>query len=395
MANKADDFDSDFDEVMEQGAGVLWEEAIKRAEKNGEEDRRKILDDYEKEAEGLRDAMEKEWKEAVAKKKKSVGGGGEEGMEVKEHEQLEKRKGMKLKLKNSIGGSSEEGMEVQEHQQLEKPKGMKLKLKNPIGGSGEGEMAVQDRQQLEKPKGMKLKNPIGTSSEREIAVQNLWKDFEDAAIIDSAPRDQDMAVKERGEADAKEKSQVGGDGGGGENEMEVEKFQRFETPKGRSLPAWKRNKMAEDRNKSPPKEDVDQHHGRSKSVILGEMANRLRKLEKAHETWLRNLEGSQGALEYDIKVLKEKVKELELRKSVGKEEGRAFSKDELITYIMDAIGSCTTGIGCSKAYIKKFLNDRYEVPLNQYYGRRVGLLLTEGVLLKKYQFAPSHNLYKL
>ena len=229
-------------------------------------------------------------------------------------------------------------------------------------------------------------------------VVKLQKDFEDAAINDLAPTEQDMAVVMFDEDAAAQRSLVSG---GGEKGITVENSQRFETPKSSS--AWKNHsggdcKTPEDRGKAPPKGDVDLRHGRSRSVILVEMANRVRKLEKwgaANEQWLRKLENSQTELEYDVKVLTEKVKELELKKFDAKEDGRTFSKDELVNHIVEAIGSCTTGIGCSKAYIKKFLNDRYEVPLSQYYGRKVSLLLTEGVLAKRYQFDPKHNLYKL
>ena len=339
MANNTDDFDSDFELEMENGAGVLWEAAIKRSENNPGEDRRKILEDFERENTLLKDALENEWKETVAERKKSASGGGEEGMEV------------------------------QDDQQLEKPKGKKLMQKNRLDDGGETRIAVQD----------------------------LQKDFEDAAINDLAPTEQDMAVVMFDEDVAAQRSVVSG---GDEKGFTVENSQRFETP--RSLPAWKNRsggewKTPEDRGKAPSK-DVDLRHGRSRSVILVEMANRVRKLEKwgtANEQWLRKLENSQAELEYDVKVLTEKVKDLELKKSDAKEEGRTFSKDELVNHIVEAIGSCTTGIGCSKAYIKKFLNDRYEVPLSQYYGRKVALLLTEGVLSKRYQFDPKHNLYKL
>ena len=121
---------------------------------------------------------------------------------------------------------------------------------------------------------------------------------------------------------------------------------------------------------------------RMRCVIMSEIANRLRQVERSHD-----------ALELEVKLLREKVKEFEGEKVKG--DTRMFSRDDLMNYILEAIRSCTTGIGCSKAYIKKFLCERFEVPISAHYVRKIGMLLSEAVMQNKIQFDPKHNLYKL
>ena len=142
----------------------------------------------------------------------------------------------------------------------------------------------------------------------------------------------------------------------------------FNTPKQKSLVPFK----VADRKK----------YMRMRCVIMSEIANRLRQVERSHD-----------ALEVEVKLLREKVKELEGEKVKG--ETRMFSREDLMKFILEAMNSCTTGIGCSKAYIKKFLCERFEVPVSAHYVRKIGMLLSEAVMQNKIQFDPKHNLYKL
>ena len=122
-----------------------------------------------------------------------------------------------------------------------------------------------------------------------------------------------------------------------------------------------------------------------RSFVYAEMTRRLREMA-----------ASQLALKAEVKMLREKVQDLESQKSFpANGQNRGITKGELMNFIIEAINSCTTGIGCSKAYIKKYLCDRYEVPLSAHYGRKIGMLIHEGVMMKKIHFDPAHNLYKL
>ena len=126
--------------------------------------------------------------------------------------------------------------------------------------------------------------------------------------------------------------------------------------------------------------------GGSRSRAINELESRVAAVET-----------KQAAVERFVNELAESMRVFEER-SRGQNDNekiRFISKEEMVKYVEEAIGSCNTGIGCSKAYIRKFLLDKFEVPVTPHYIKKVNAAIQVGLAEKKFSFDSKHGLFKL
>lgn len=108
------------------------------------------------------------------------------------------------------------------------------------------------------------------------------------------------------------------------------------------------------------------------------------------------LEAKHHALEETVRKLSGALGALEKNGSGGEDQRmRVISKEQLRGFIFEAVGSCTTGIGCSKAYIRKYLQSRFDVPNSQHYARKTGLILADAISSGQLSYDPKHCLYRM
>ena len=129
----------------------------------------------------------------------------------------------------------------------------------------------------------------------------------------------------------------------------------------------------------------------STTALLKNLYSRIVALENTQDTIAKNVE----RLGLNMRDLEGKYGG---EKPNGIPEGdrtRAISRDQMIAYVVEAIASAQTEIGCSKAYIKKFLFDRYEIPLTPHYVKKTNAALQMGCAEKKFQFDAKYGLFRL
>lgn len=128
----------------------------------------------------------------------------------------------------------------------------------------------------------------------------------------------------------------------------------------------------------------------SRNALLKNLYSRIVALENKQDTIAKNVE----RLGLSMREMEEKGGE----KPNGALEGdrtRPISRDQMIAYVVEAIASAQTEIGCSKAYIRKFLFDRYDIPLTPHYVKKTNAALQFGCAEKKFEFDAKYGLFRL
>ena len=125
--------------------------------------------------------------------------------------------------------------------------------------------------------------------------------------------------------------------------------------------------------------------GRSRSRVLKELQERIVALEN-----------TQAATQRFMDQLAVNFRDLEgkSRSAPADDRMRVISKEQMVNYVAEAIESCNSGIGCSKAYMRKYLLDKYEVPLTPHYMKKMNAAIQVGLEEKRFEFDAKHGLFK-
>jgi len=153
-----------------------------------------------------------------------------------------------------------------------------------------------------------------------------------------------------------------------------------------------------------PKKLFGKNSTSSEDNSSGSLREERRKGRQGRSAVLKNLrdrvvamENKYATMEQTVERMKAHLKEMESKGTATTENdrGRVITNDQLMEFIKEALSASQAGIGCSKAFIRKFLLDRFEVPLTPHYIKKTNVVLQLGLAQGKFHFDSKHGLFRL
>ena len=104
-------------------------------------------------------------------------------------------------------------------------------------------------------------------------------------------------------------------------------------------------------------------------------------------------------LKQQIWNLKDRVKNLENLAEIGSSKktdpSKFISKAHMLQMIQDAISQGSENFGVSRTFIRKILNEQYDVPMTSYYQKKLSFILQTATKDGVIKLDSAHQLYKL
>ena len=72
-----------------------------------------------------------------------------------------------------------------------------------------------------------------------------------------------------------------------------------------------------------------------------------------------------------------------------------ITKQEMAGMIECAVGQGSETFGVSRSFLKKVLNEQFNVPLTTYYNKKISYVLQRGINTESLAYDSAHHLYKL
>ena len=102
-------------------------------------------------------------------------------------------------------------------------------------------------------------------------------------------------------------------------------------------------------------------------------------------------------LDARLQVLEAEMKQRQVKCGNSEAGGsvRSVSKSELMQMVWNAIGSGSHDYGVNRSFVRKFLADRYDVPMTPNYIKRINNVLQMGVDVGQFAYDSRHGLFLL